>query len=220
MLTRFSDIPSILMINTDLIGDIEVKGYEDLLNPRLKGKIAYCNPLVSSSAYEHLINMLYAMGNGDPEGGWDYVEQLCYNLDGNLLKSSTEVYQGVANGDYVVGLIFEDAAAALIEDGSHINIVYMDEGVLSTPDCIAIIKNAPHKENAASFVDFATGYEVQTMLSAKLNRRSVRMDVENPNNLKPKEEMKILHIDDEKIYDMKKEWIQKFTDIFWRINQE
>lgn len=220
MLTRFSDIPSILMINTDLIGDIEIKGYEDLLNPLLKGKIAYCNPMVSSSAYEHLINMLYAMGKGNPDNGWDYIEKLCYYLDGNLLKSSTEVYQGVANGDYVVGLIFEDAAAALIENGANIDIVYMEEGVLSTPDCISIIKNVAHRENAELFVDFVSSYEVQTMLTAKLSRRSVRMDVEPPKNLKSKEEMKILHIDDDKIYSMKKEWIQKFIDIFYSINPE
>ena len=69
-LTRFTDIPSVLMVNTDLIGDIEINGYEDLLNPALKGKIAMCDPSKSSSSYEHLINMLYAMGNGDPEAGW------------------------------------------------------------------------------------------------------------------------------------------------------
>ena len=40
-LTRFADIPSVIMVNTDLIGDIEVNGYEDLLNPALKGKIAH-----------------------------------------------------------------------------------------------------------------------------------------------------------------------------------
>lgn len=220
VLTRFSDIPSILMVNTDLIGDIKINGYEDLLNPLLKGKIAYCNPLVSSSAYEHLINMLYAMGKGNPEDGWDYVKKLCSNLDGNLLRSSTEVYQGVADGDYVAGLIFEDAAAALIEDGAHIEIIYMEEGVLSTPDCIAIVKNAPHMDSATLFIDYASSYEVQTMLTAKLNRRSVRMDVDTPNNLKPKEEMTILHINDDKIYNMKKEWIQKFTDIYWSMNQE
>lgn len=220
VLTRFSDIPSILMVNTDLIGDIEINGYEDLLNPLLKGKIAYCNPLVSSSAYEHLINMLYAMGNGNPEEGWTYVKQLCENLEGNLLRSSTEVYQGVAGGSYVAGLIFEDAAAALVEDGANIEMVYMEEGVLSTPDCIAIVKNASHMDNAALFIDFATGYEVQTMLTTKLNRRSVRMDVDTPENLKPKDEMRILHINDERIYDMKKEWINKFTEIFWSINQE
>ena len=71
------------MINTNLIGDVKVEGYEDLLNPALKGKIAFADPSKSSSSYEHLINMLYAMGNGDPDKGWDYVEKLCRNLDGS-----------------------------------------------------------------------------------------------------------------------------------------
>lgn len=220
MLTRFSDVPSILMINTDLIGDITIEGYEDLLNPLLKGKIAYCNPSVSSSAYEHLINMLYAMGNGNPEDGWDYVRKFCYNLDGNLLKSSTEVYQGVANGEYVAGLIFEDAVAALIEAGEHVKIVYMKEGIVSTPDCIAIVENAPHIENARLFIDFATGYDVQTMLTSKLNRRSIRMDVDVSKYLKPKGELKILKIDEEMVYDMKNLWIQEFLNIFNNVNQD
>ncbi len=45
-----------------------------------------CDPSTSSSASEHLINMLYAMGDGDPEKGWDYVRKFCENLDGVLLK--------------------------------------------------------------------------------------------------------------------------------------
>ena len=40
-LTRFDCVPSVIMINTDLIGDIEINGYADLLNPELKGKIVY-----------------------------------------------------------------------------------------------------------------------------------------------------------------------------------
>ena len=45
-----------------------------------------CDPSTSSSASEHLINMLYAMGEGNPEKGWDYVEKFCKNLDGMLFK--------------------------------------------------------------------------------------------------------------------------------------
>ena len=56
------------MINTDLIGDIKITGYEDLLQPELKGKIAFADPTKSSSSYEHLVNMLYAMGSDDSNG--------------------------------------------------------------------------------------------------------------------------------------------------------
>ncbi len=42
-LTRFSSIPSVIMVNTDLIGNVKVNGYADLLNPALKGKIAFAD---------------------------------------------------------------------------------------------------------------------------------------------------------------------------------
>ena len=88
-LTRFDTIPSVIMVNTDLIGDIEINGYEDLLNPELKGKIAFCDPAASSSSFEHLVNMLYAMGGGDTPEGWDYVTKFCEQLDGKLLSGSS-----------------------------------------------------------------------------------------------------------------------------------
>ena len=104
-LTRFDTIPSVIMVNTDLIGDIKIEGYEDLLNPELKGKIAFADPAASSSSsFEHLVNMLYAMGGGNPDNGWDYVKQFCAQLDGKLLGSSSAVYKGVADGEYTVGL--------------------------------------------------------------------------------------------------------------------
>ena len=42
---------SCLIVNTDLIGDIKIEGYADLLNPALKGKIATADPANSSSAF-------------------------------------------------------------------------------------------------------------------------------------------------------------------------
>lgn len=220
MLTRFSDVPSILMINEDLVGDIKIDGYEDLLNPKLKGKIAYCSPSVSSSAYEHLINILYAMGKGNPYQGWDYVEKFCGNLDHTLLKSSTEVYEKVENGEFVVGLTFEEAAAKLVLEHKNIKIVYMEEGVISTPDCVCIIKNATHMETAKSFIDFVTGYGAQTVLTKQLNRRSVRKDVEVPQYLEGKGMIKTIQVNRDLVNEKKKIWIQRFKEIFYIDNEE
>lgn len=38
-ITRFSVIPSVIMINKNLIGDIKIRGYEDLLKPELKRRL-------------------------------------------------------------------------------------------------------------------------------------------------------------------------------------
>ena len=161
-MTRFTDIPSVIMVNTNLIGDIKVEGYADLLNPALKGKIAMADPSKSSSSYEHLINMLYAMGNGNPDAGWSYVESFCKNLDGKLLPGSSAVYKGVADGEYAVGCTFEEGGAKYVADGAPVKLVYMKEGVISKPDGIYIIKNAKHMENAKKFIDFMSRVENAT----------------------------------------------------------
>lgn len=213
-LTRFTDIPSVIMVNTDLIGDIEVNGYEDLLNPKLKGKIAHCDPSKSSSSYEHLINMLYAMGKGNPDNGWDFVKDFCKNLDGKLLSGSSAVYKGVADGEYVVGLTFEEGAAKYVADGAPVKVIYMEEGVISKPDGIYIIKDAKNMDNAKLFIDFITGKEAQTIIVEQLNRRSVRTDVAAPSYLTPKEDMNIIFDEESVVVEKKTEWLEKFNDIF------
>lgn len=213
-ITRFTDMPSVLMVNTNLIGDIPVEGYEDLLNPELKGKIAMCDPARSSSAYEHLINMLYAMGDGNPEAGWEYVEAFCRNLDGNLLGGSSAVYQGVGKGQYVVGLTFEEGGAHYVEDGEPVRLVYMKEGVVSTPDVVCIRKGTERLSEAQAFVDFVTGKDCQSIICARLGRRSVRVDVEEPDYLPDKAGIPIIYAEDDVVREKKTEWLERFALIY------
>lgn len=213
-MTRFTNIPSVIMVNTNLIGDIKIEGYQDLLNPALKGKIAHADPSKSSSSFEHLVNMLYAMGNGDPEKGWDYVEALSKNLDGKLLSGSSAVYKGVADGEYTVGLTFEEGGAKYVADGAPVKLVYMKEGVISKPDGVAIIKGAKNMANAKSFIDFVTSKEAQSLIASQLNRRSVRKDVPPADGLKATNEINLIYDDLTVVMDNKQVWLDKFKDIF------
>ncbi|MEI0699003.1 ABC transporter substrate-binding protein [Brachyspira intermedia] len=216
-ITRFTAIPSVIMVNTNLAGNIKIEGYEDLLNPALKGKIAFADPSASSSSFEHLVNMLYAMGKGDPEKGWDYVQKLCANLDGKLLSGSSAVYKGVADGEYTVGLTFEEGGANYVSAGSPVKLIYMKEGVIIKPDGIYIIKNAKNLENAKKFVDYATSYEAQKTINDKLNRRSVRSDLPPSAILQSVDTINVI-TDDEAVVDQNKQnWLNKFKDIFTSI---
>ena len=216
-LTRCTAVPSVLMVNTNLSGNIKIEGYEDLLNPALKGKIAFADPSASSSSFEHLDNMLYAMGGGDTEKGWDYVKKLCANLDGKLLSGSSAVYKGVADSEYTVGLTFEEGGANYVALGSPIKLVYMKEGVIIKPDGIYIIKGAKNMENAKRFVDYATSYDAQKTITEKLNRRSVRNDLPPSEILLSVDKINIIN-DDEKVVDSNKQkWLDKFRDIFTSI---
>lgn len=210
----FTDVPSILMINTDIIGSVSVNGYEDLLKPELKGRIAYANPATSSSSFEHLANMLYAMGGGDPDDGWDYVSAFAEQLDGNLLSSSSEVYEGVANGKYTVGLTFEEAAITMLSQNKHVKVIYMSEGVVSTPDGIYINKETSYPQEAEAFVDFMLSYDTQLFIAKNLGRRSVRTDVPNPPNAPAKETLFLLDVDQNLVVSHKNEWLKRFGEVY------
>ncbi len=213
-MTRFTAVPSVIMVNKNLIGDIKIEGYKDLLNPALKGKIAFSDPAKSSSSFEHLVNMLYAMGNGNPDNGWDYVKQLMENLNYTLLSGSSAVYKGVADGEYTVGLTFEEGAVKYVNSDAPVEVVYMEEGVIVKPDGTYIIKNCKNLENAKLFVDFLTSKEAQTMITNQLNRRSIRKDVEPGKGLKKLEDINIIKDDIEVVKSQKAVWLDKFKDIY------
>ncbi|BDU51639.1 ABC transporter substrate-binding protein [Haliovirga abyssi] len=196
-ITRFTAVPSVLMVNENLVGDVKIDGFKDLLNPKLKGKIASAYPFKSSSSFEHLINQLYVMG-GDNKKGWSYIKKLIKNIDGKELKRSSEVYKGVVNGKYTVGCTFEEAAANYVKNGAPIKIVYPVEGTIIRPDGVAIIKGSKNLENAKKFIDFLTSKEVQTFIAKDLNRRSVRKDVKISKGLKLISEIKV--VDDDLIW--------------------
>lgn len=213
-LTRFDTVPSVIMVNTDLIGDIELNGYEDLLNPELKGKIAFADPAASSSSFEHLVNMLYAMGEGNPENGWDYVKAFCQQLDGKLLNGSSAVYKGVADGEYTVGLTFEQGSAQYVGAGAPVKTVYMEEGVIFRGDGAYIIKGCPNEKNAQIFLDWLTSKDVQEYMNNTQFRRTIRKDVEAGEAMVPMEEIKVITDDETDTANHKAEWLDEFKDIF------
>ena len=213
-LTSFTQIPSVIMVNTKLIGNIKIEGYQDLLNPALKGKIAHADPSKSSSSFEHPINMLYAMGKGDPDKGWAYVTAFAKNLDGKLLSGSSAVYKGVADGEYTVGLTFEEGAATYVKSKAPVKIVYMNEGVISQSDGSAIIKGAKNMDNAKKFVDFLSSKETQTLIVNQLNRRSVRKDTPPGEGLMPMASIKLIKGNDDVVNKSKRLWLDKFKDIY------
>ena len=212
--TRHSLAVRCLLVNKNLVGDIPVTGYADLLNPALKGKISHVDPSASSSGYGHLCNMLFAMGGNDLDKGWEYVDKFCANLGNKLLNSSSAVWKGVNDGEYTVGLTYEEVALQSVKSGAPVKIVYMKEGCFVEANCTAIVKNAKNLENAKKFIDFLTGKEAQSMLINKLNLRSVRKDVEMGSDFTATEDIPLFNADTSMSGKMKKAWLAKFKDLF------
>lgn len=205
---------SVLIVNKDLIGDIEIKGYEDLLNPALKGKIATADPANSSSAFAHLTNMLLAMGGYESDEAWDYVEKLFENIDGKIVESSGAVYKGVADGEYVVGLSYEDPCAQLVKDGAPVEIVYMEEGTVYLPASATIVKGAKNMDNAKLFMDFILSEEVQNIWGETLTNRPVMKGAKTSDSMKPFSEINVIEEDIPYVSEHKQEIVDRYTEIF------
>jgi iron(III) transport system substrate-binding protein len=175
--TNYTIDGSVLLVNTELLAKlgVEITGYADLLQPELKDKIVTADPTASSSAFCQLTNMLLAMGGYESEQAWAYVDSLFKNINGKVTSSSSAVYKGVYNGEYVVGLTYEDPCVTLLKDGAtNIKVVYPVEGTVFLPAQIGIIKNAKNLANAQAFVDFMLTEEAQVFLAEKTTSRSIR----------------------------------------------
>lgn len=214
--TNYTVDGSVLLVNTKLLKelDITVTGYADLLNPALKGKIVSANPASSSSAFCQLTNMLLVMGGYESEEAWQYVDDLFAGQDVAITSGSSAVYKGVNNGEYVVGLTYEDPCVTLIKDGAtDIEIIYPVEGTVFLPAQIGIVKNAKNLDNAQLFVDFMLSEEAQKFLAEKTTSRNIRV-VEYTNDvMKPLEDIKLAFEDSEYVIAHTQDLKSKVSDI-------
>lgn len=210
---------SVLLVNTDLIGDIRVEGYADLLNPELKGRIAAGDPGSSTSSFNHLVNMLWAMSeNHDPvtddSAAWEYIEKFCEQLDGIEINSSSAVHQGVASGEYLVGVSYENPGLEYLEAGAPIRVVYMEEGVVPQNSGAVIVKDCKNLYSAQMLVDFMQSEEGQTITSMKTYGRALLPTVETPAFKSDINTLPILDIDVNWAQEHTNELIEKYQDIF------
>ena len=177
--TPFSSLPLVFVYNPKLVGAEEITGWADLLRPELAGKIAFADPSVSGSSYTALVTMLCALPGETDE----ILQAFAENLDGKQLQSSGAVLTAVAGGQAVVGVTLEETASRSIAAGDELVMVYPADGTSCVPDGCAILKGAPHEENAKLFVDFTVSLSVQKLLQERFCRRSVRGDLESTGTL-------------------------------------
>jgi iron(III) transport system substrate-binding protein len=214
-LTRYCLDGSVLLVNTSLAGNTRIEGYADLLNPALKGKLIMGDPTNSSSAFAQLSNILYDMGGGDylSEPGWNYVRQLLVQLEGKVAQSSSVVHKGVADGEYTVGLTYEDPSASYVRDGAPVKVVYMKEGVSFLPATSGIIKNCKNLESAKKFMDFITGKEAQDIIGTQLTVRPVRDDAKLGSYMTPFSAINMIEEDPDKLGAVKTEMIERYKQV-------
>ena len=195
--------PMVMIYNTEMVEEAPT-AWADLLREEFKGTIASADPVQSSSAFGVIQSIIAAYGQEDG-GGYEFLEKFVPQLDGKLTSGSSAVYKGVSNGEYAVGLTYEEAALKYIAAGATIDVVYPTEGtgILISP--VAMVNGAPNAENAKLFIDYVLSEEAQSQLAA-VNRRSSRTDIALPDNFVPTAEIPKA--------DYSTEWVVEHTEEF------
>ncbi|MCL2853865.1 MAG: extracellular solute-binding protein [Defluviitaleaceae bacterium] len=218
--TRFNTSGRLMMVNTDILAEtgITITGYADLLLPELRGRIAITDPVESGSSFNHLVNQLFAMGYGNPHDGWGYMRAFVENVHGIMLPDSNAVIRGVVDGDFVVGLTFEEAPWPYIQSGAPVDVVYISEGIVATSSVVSVVAGAPNRDAARAFIDFVTGYDIQSIMETELFRRPVRADVPSQGILPGNEELVWIPYDVEYVLENRDAWLDKFEEIWMELN--
>ncbi len=205
---------SVLIVNPKLTKGMTIKGYGDLLNKNLKGKIATADPANSSSAFAQLTNILKAEGGYDDAKAWNYVKELFTLIDGKITSSSSNVYKTVADGEMAVGLSYEDPTVQLLNDGANVKIVYPEEGTVFLPASAAIIKNAKNMDNAKKFIDFVISKDVQDTLGTTTTNRPVRENAKTSDNMKPLNKIKTITEDYDYVIKNKENIVKHYNEVY------
>jgi iron(III) transport system substrate-binding protein len=132
------------------LGVPDLKDWEDLLNPKLKGNVAQCAPTRSSSSNATYEVMLQSKGEAP---GWDWLKRLADNT-GHFTARSRDVPNVVAKGEFAAGFAVP-SYMAFEEKISGFDIKFVaPKNAFVTPEPMAILAGARHPKAARAFVEF------------------------------------------------------------------
>lgn len=148
--------------NTHLVPKSEVpKTYQDLLDPRWKGKMAWSVSEGAGGGASFVGNILLTMGQ---KQGMAYLQQLSKQQIHNVSASAREVLNQVIAGQYPIALeIFDNHAVISAAQGAPVSWVPL-QPVPAFENVISVMKHAPDPYAAMLFIDFMEGKAGQTVL--------------------------------------------------------
>lgn len=159
----------------DRVNPEDIKTYEDLADPKWKGKIVIRS---SENVYNQslLASIILADGEGKAK---EWAAGVVANMARNPKGSDRDQVKAVASGEadiavvntYYIGLMLNDENVEERKAGETVGIIFPNQdgrGTHVNVSGIGVTKYAPNKENAIKLMEFLSGEEAQQIL-ANLN---------------------------------------------------
>ncbi len=165
----------VLMYNKNLVKDAEApQKWNDLLDPKWKGKVAFPNPPNSSFAFTTFTLMLHMYG--DNEEAWKKMETFLANMQ--VQQQSSMVPTSVERGEFPVGITQEYVAARFVAGGAKVGMIYPQDGNAVQAEGAGIIKGSKNRKAAEKFVDFCNDKNFRELVIKDQFRRPARKDLD------------------------------------------
>ncbi|MGY0691476.1 ABC transporter substrate-binding protein [Virgibacillus sp. FSP13] len=147
--------------NTELVSEEEApKTWEDLLDPKWKGKIQFPNPAASGTAT--LMVLSYMMQHGEEEG-WEYFQKLKDQAN-SIPDSGSGPTKGAAMGEAHIAVGFDFMTYEHQANGETVEFIVPEKTpILVNP--VTLVKDGPNPEGGKKFMDFMLSKEAQQILA-------------------------------------------------------
>ena len=150
-------------INTNLVKPADVpRTYQDLLDPKWRGKLAWTSSLSASGPPGYITAVLSDMGEGP---GMDFLRKLAAQKLTNIPGTPRAVLDQVIAGEFPMALQIVSYHASLSAAQGAPTAWLKLEPAIENYNYVGVVKNAPHPNAARLFVDFVLSREGQEVFS-------------------------------------------------------
>ena len=175
------------VVNTKLLKEKNLprpKSWQDFANPVYKGELVMPDPSTSGTAFISVAAIMQIFGE---DKGWDLLKRIGRNVT-QYPQSGSAPSQLVAQGEYAVGISWDQAIYGRIEQGFPIEAIVPEEGTAYDLESVAILKGCKNIEGARKLIDWLGSTEGQTFIGkfrSKVTRPGIPSRVKvDPNLIK------------------------------------
>lgn len=175
------ETPEVIVYNSDAVTAADApRDWDDVLDAKWRDKVLIRNPNPSDTMRAIFGAMVWRFykDTGSPEKGYEWLRR----LDGNVHEytaDGTLLMQKIARREGLISLWdLPDVRLFKEQKGLPIGYSIPTSGTPVVTDAIAIVRGAPHKEEAKRFYEFVTTTESLTHAARDYYRIPVRTDID------------------------------------------
>jgi len=139
----------------------DIRCYEDLLRPELRGHVIMPNPASSGTGFLTVVGLLELYGR-DTDAGWEFMDRLHENIQ-DYIHSGAGPANMAAVGETVIGISFGFPGISRLQEGAPVAVVFPERGSGWDMEANALIRKNEIHPAAQTFLNWAISDEAMAI---------------------------------------------------------